>query len=96
MTTCRTWPTRSKKGGGRRGCPPSILWPCPSSATPSGCRSTTGATCTLSSGPFYTMHADFWNAWNQRVLRPPGGQVPPCRDRMPVLRGVTGNDPLLT
>ena len=23
----------------------------------------------LSSGPFYTMHADFWNAWNQRVLR---------------------------
>jgi Domain of unknown function (DUF1996) len=23
----------------------------------------------LSSGPFYTMHADFWNAWNQRSLR---------------------------
>jgi len=23
----------------------------------------------LSSGPFYTMHADFWNAWNQHVLR---------------------------
>jgi hypothetical protein len=23
----------------------------------------------LSSGPFYTMHADFWNAWKQRKLR---------------------------
>jgi hypothetical protein len=23
----------------------------------------------LSSGPFYTMHADFWNAWKQRRLR---------------------------
>jgi hypothetical protein len=28
-----------------------------------------GSGVTLSSGAFYTMHADFFNAWNQTVLK---------------------------
>ena len=28
-----------------------------------------GRNVRLSSGPFYTMHADFFNAWSQTVLR---------------------------
>jgi hypothetical protein len=58
-----------KTGDGRRGCPNTHPVPLPELSYSIRLPFHNGRHVHLSSGPFYTMHADFWNAWNQRVLR---------------------------
>jgi hypothetical protein len=58
-----------KKGGGRRGCPRSHPVPVPELTYSITLPFHNGSNVHLSSGPPYTMHADFLNSWNQLVLR---------------------------
>jgi Domain of unknown function (DUF1996) len=58
-----------KRGDGRRGCPKKHPVAVPELSYSIRLPFHNGRDVHLSSGPFYTMHADFWNAWNQRVLR---------------------------
>jgi hypothetical protein len=58
-----------RKGGGRRGCPRSHPVPVPELTYSITLPFHDGANVQLSSGPFYTMHGDFFNSWVQRALR---------------------------
>ena len=58
-----------RKGGGRRGCPRSHPVPVPELTYSITLPFHDGTNVQLSSGPFYTMHGDFFNAWVQRSLR---------------------------
>jgi hypothetical protein len=58
-----------RKGDGRRGCPRSHPVPLPELTYSITLPFHNGRNVKLSSGPFYTMHADFFNAWNQLALR---------------------------
>jgi len=58
-----------KKGGGRRGCPRSHPVPVPRLVYSVKFPLHDGRGLTLSSGPAYTMHADFFNSWVQVALR---------------------------
>ena len=58
-----------RKGNGRRGCPRSHPVPLPELTYSITLPFHNGRNVRLSSGPFYTMHADFFNAWSQVVLR---------------------------
>jgi hypothetical protein len=58
-----------KKGGGRRGCPKSHPVPVPELTYSISLPFHNGSNVHLSSGPFYTMHADFVNSWVQKSLR---------------------------
>ncbi|HET9672212.1 MAG TPA: DUF1996 domain-containing protein [Actinomycetota bacterium] len=58
-----------RRSDGRRGCPRSHPIPVPELTYSITLPFHDGVGVTLSSGPPYTMHADFINAWNQRVLR---------------------------
>ena len=59
----------SVKVGDRHVCPNSHPVPVPELSYSIRLPFHNGRHVKLSSGPFYTMHADFWNAWDQRVLR---------------------------
>ena len=59
----------SIKKNGRRACPKSHPVPVPELSYSIRLPFHDGRHVHLSSGPFYTMHADFWNAWKQRELR---------------------------
>jgi Domain of unknown function (DUF1996) len=58
-----------RKGDGRRGCPRSHPIPLPELTYEITLPFHDGRNVRLASGPFYTMHADFLNAWSQLVLR---------------------------
>jgi hypothetical protein len=58
-----------KAGDGRHKCPRSHPVPVPELSFSIRLPFHNGSNVHLSSGPFYTMHADFWNAWRQRKLR---------------------------
>ncbi|HET6791165.1 MAG TPA: DUF1996 domain-containing protein [Actinomycetota bacterium] len=59
----------TRLGGGRRGCPRSHPVPVPELTMAVSFAMRDGAGVKLSSGPFYTMHADFFNAWSQTALK---------------------------
>jgi Domain of unknown function (DUF1996) len=58
-----------KKGNGRRGCPKSHPVPVPELTYSITLPFHDGRNVHLSSGPPYTMHADFFNSWVQLALR---------------------------
>jgi hypothetical protein len=58
----------TRLGGGRRGCPRTHPVPVPELTAAISFPIRNGFGVRLSSGPFYTMHSDFFNAWNQTVL----------------------------
>ncbi len=58
-----------KAGNGRHKCPRGHPVPVPELSYSIRLPFHDGRHVHLSSGPFYTMHADFWNAWKQRKLR---------------------------
>jgi hypothetical protein len=58
-----------RKGGGRRGCPRSHPVPVPRLVYSIKFPIHDGRGLTLSSGPAYTMHADFFNSWVELALR---------------------------
>jgi len=55
-------------GGGRRACPRTHPVPVPELTAAISFPIRNGSGVRLSSGPFYTMHSDFFNAWNQITL----------------------------
>jgi hypothetical protein len=59
----------TRLGGGRRGCPRKHPVPVPELTIAITFPIRSGSGVRLSSGPFYTLHADFFNAWNQTVLK---------------------------
>jgi hypothetical protein len=59
----------TRLGGGRRGCPRTHPVPVPELTMAVSFAMRDGAGVNLSSGPFFTMHADFFNAWNQTALK---------------------------
>jgi hypothetical protein len=59
----------TRLGGGRRGCPRTHPVPVPELTMAIVFPIRSGSGVRLASGPFYTLHADFFNAWNQTVLR---------------------------
>ena len=59
----------TRLGGGRRGCPRTHPVPVPELTMAVSFAMRDGAGVKLSSGPFYTMHADFFNAWSQTALK---------------------------
>jgi hypothetical protein len=59
----------TRLGGGRRGCPRTHPVPVPELTMAVSFAMRDGSHVKLSSGPFYTMHADFFNAWNQTALK---------------------------
>lgn len=59
----------TKLGGGARGCPRTHPVPVPELTMAISFPIRNGSGVTLASGPFYTMHADFFNAWNQTSLK---------------------------
>jgi hypothetical protein len=58
----------TRLGGGRRGCPRGHPVPVPELTMSISFPIRSGSGVRLASGPFYTLHADFINAWNQAVL----------------------------
>ena len=58
----------TKLGGGRRGCPRTYPVPVPELTMEIVFPIRNGSGVKLSSGPFYTLHGDFFNAWNQTAL----------------------------
>lgn len=59
----------TRLGGGRRGCPRTHPVPVPELTMAVSFPIRSGVGVRLASGPFYTMHADFFNAWNQTTLK---------------------------
>jgi Domain of unknown function (DUF1996) len=59
----------TRLGDGRRGCPRSHPVPVPELTMAVSFAMRNGDGVTLSSGKFWTMHADFFNAWNQTALK---------------------------
>ena len=59
----------TRLGGGRRGCPRLHPVPVPELTIAIVFPVRSGSGVRLSSGPFYTLHADYFNAWNQTVLK---------------------------
>jgi hypothetical protein len=59
----------TRLGGGSRGCPRTHPVPVPELTVAIVFPIRSGSGVRLSSGPPYTMHADFFNAWNQTVLK---------------------------
>jgi hypothetical protein len=59
----------TRLGGGSRGCPRTHPVPVPELTFAIVFPIRSGSGVRLSSGPPYTMHADFFNAWNQTVLK---------------------------
>ena len=59
----------TRLGGGRRGCPRGHPVPVPELTISISFPVRSGAGVKLASGPFYTLHADFFNAWNQTALK---------------------------
>ena len=59
----------TRLGDGRRGCPRTHPVPVPELTMAVSFAMRDGAGVTLSSGKFWTMHADFFNAWNQTALK---------------------------
>lgn len=59
----------TRLGGGRRGCPRTHPVPVPELTMAIVFPIRNGSGVRLASGPFYTLHADFFNAWNQTVLK---------------------------
>jgi hypothetical protein len=59
----------TRLGGGRRGCPRTHPVPVPELTVAIVFPISSGSGVRLASGPFYTMHSDFFNAWNQTVLK---------------------------
>ena len=59
----------TRLAGGARGCPRTHPVPVPELTMAISFPIRNGSGVRLSSGPFYTMHADFFNAWNQTSLK---------------------------
>jgi hypothetical protein len=59
----------TRLSGGRRGCPRTHPVPVPELTMAIVFPIRSGVGVRLSSGPSYTLHADFFNAWNQTVLK---------------------------
>jgi hypothetical protein len=59
----------ARRVSGRRVCPRSHPIEVPELTTTIIYPISNGRGVRLSSGPYYTMHADFWNAWKQRALK---------------------------
>lgn len=59
----------TRLGGGRRGCPRAHPVPVPELTIAIVFPVRSGSGVRLASGPFYTLHADYFNAWNQTVLK---------------------------
>jgi hypothetical protein len=59
----------TRLGGGSRGCPRTHPVPVPELTMAIVFPIRSGSGVRLASGPPYTMHADFFNAWNQTVLK---------------------------
>jgi uncharacterized protein DUF1996 len=59
----------TRLGGGRRGCPRAHPVPVPELTMAIVFPIRSGVGVRLASGPTYTLHADFFNAWNQTVLK---------------------------
>lgn len=59
----------TRLAGGRRGCPRTHPMPVPELTMAIVFPIRNGSGVRLASGPFYTMHADFFNAWNQTSLK---------------------------
>lgn len=59
----------ARRVNGRRVCPRSHPVEVPELTTTIIYPIHNGQGVRLSSGPFYTMHADFWNVWKQRLLK---------------------------
>lgn len=59
----------ARRVSGRRICPRSHPIEVPELTTTVIYPISNGDGVSLSSGPYYTMHADFWNAWKQRTLK---------------------------
>ena len=59
----------TRLGGGLRGCPRKHPVPVPELTMAISFPIRNGSGVKLASGPFYTLHADFFNAWNQTVLK---------------------------
>lgn len=58
----------TRLGGGSRGCPRTHRVPVPELTMAISFPIRNGSGVRLASGPFFTMHGDFFNAWNQTVL----------------------------
>jgi hypothetical protein len=59
----------TRLSGGRRGCPRTHPVPVPELTMAIVFPIRNGSHVRLSSGPPYTLHADFFNAWNQTSLK---------------------------